>query len=57
VPLRAGNDVLGSLGVVRRRDADPFLDVDLDRAATVGDAIAIAMQRVDTLGREREARS
>jgi signal transduction histidine kinase/GAF domain-containing protein len=57
VPLRAGTDVLGSLGLVRRKDREPFLDVDLDRAATVGEAIAIAMQRVDTLEREREARS
>src|SRR5262245_36196091 len=57
VPLRAGDERLGSLGLLRAKGAVPFHDGDVDRASTVADAIAIAMQRVATLEREREARA
>jgi len=55
LPLRAGNELLGSLGLVRSKRAEPFLEPEVDRASTVADAIAIAMQRIDMLEREREA--
>ena len=57
IPLRAGKELLGALGLLRSDEAQPFLDADVDRASTVADAIAIALQRATTLERERESRS
>jgi len=56
VPLRAGDERLGSLGLLRAKRLVPFHEADVERASTVADAIAIAIQRVGTLEREREAR-
>jgi PAS domain S-box-containing protein len=57
VPLRGGPEVFGSLGLLRAPGQEPFQSVDIDRAATVADAIAVAMERVTNLAREREARA
>jgi signal transduction histidine kinase/PAS domain-containing protein len=56
IPLRAGREPLGSLGLLRPKGSAPFQESDVDRASTVADAIAIAMQRVATFERERQAR-
>ncbi|HEY7394023.1 MAG TPA: GAF domain-containing protein [Gemmatimonadaceae bacterium] len=43
VPLCAGDERLGSLGLLRTKRSVPFHEADVDRASTVADAIAIAM--------------